>query len=220
MKKTYVAVICLAMLTANAFADSTTDMKLAGVGVGAKVSTLGLGLEGIKPINNKLDLRLGVNKFDYDADETLDGTDYKAKLGMQTVAALADFRPVSNGFFVSGGVMMNDNNLDASATVTATDPVTIGTKTITSGTVTSGISFDDMSPYVGIGYRKPAGHAKGWAFTTEAGILLQGDPKITVKESTGTVAQSDIDAEIESVRDDVDALKNLPVISLGAVYNF
>jgi hypothetical protein len=39
-------------------------------------------------------------------------------------------------------------------------------------------------------------------------------------ESTGTVAQSDIDAEIASVRDDVDALKNLPVISLGVVYNF
>ena len=179
-----------------------------------------MGVEAVKPINNNLDLRLGVNKFDYDTDETLDGVDYTATLGMQTVAALADFRPMNNGFFISGGVMQNSNEIDATATVTAADPVTIGTNTITSGVVNSGISFDDVSPYVGIGYRQPASAKSGWSLAAEAGVLLQGDPNITLKESTGTVSQADIDAEIASVRDDVDALKNLPVLSIGAVYNF
>ena len=47
-------------------------------------------LANVKPVNNNLDLRVGVNKFDYDANETLDGVDYTATLGMQTVSALAD----------------------------------------------------------------------------------------------------------------------------------
>ncbi|OQX00477.1 MAG: hypothetical protein BWK73_48335 [Thiothrix lacustris] len=215
MKKHTIATITLLLLASNAFAGGSSSM-----GVGAKVGTLGLGLEAVKPVSNNLDLRVGVNKFDYDATETLDGVDYTATLGMQTISALADFRPAGNGFFVSGGVMMNDNKLNASAMVTAAEPVTIGANTITSGTVTSDISFDDVSPYVGVGYRKPVSSAKGLTFAVDAGVLVQGDPKIALAESTGTVAQSDIDAEIASVRSDVDALKNVPVISLGVVYNF
>ena len=220
MKNYTLTAMTLALLAGNAFAGGTASMGVEGIGVGAKVGTLGLGLEAIKPVNNNLDLRVGVNKFDYDANETLDGVDYTATLGMQTVSALADFHPAANGFFVSGGIMANDNNLNATAAVTAAEPVTIGTNTITSGTVTSDISFDDLSPYVGVGYRKPVSSAKGLTFAADAGVLLQGDPKIALTESTGTVSQSDIDAEIASVRDDVDALKNLPVISLGVVYNF
>lgn len=215
MKASYIAMIGLTLLANNAFAGGST-----GMGFGAKVGTLGLGIEGIKPVAPNLDLRLGLNKFSYDTDETLDNTDYKAKLDMQTVAALADWRPAGNGFFVSGGAMLNNNKLDATATVSAADPVTIGNATINSGTVTSGISFDDVSPYLGVGYRKPFSGTRGWTFAADAGVLLQGDPKITLTESTGTVAQSDIDAEIAKVNDDVDALKNIPVISLGAVYNF
>jgi len=226
MKKHAIATMTLFLLAGNAFAGgSATGMGIEGVSVGAKVGTLGLGLEAIKPVNNNLDLRVGVNKFDFDANETLDGVDYTATLGMQNVSALADYRPAGSGFFISGGVMMNDNNLNASATATRDEPIFIGedgdfdTK-IDSGSVTADISFDDVSPYLGVGYRKPVSSAKGLSFAADAGVLLQGDPKIALTESTGTVSQSDIDAEIESIRDDVDALKNLPVISLGVVYNF
>jgi hypothetical protein len=215
MKKTFIAMFGIVLLSSNAFAGGTT-----GFGVGAKVGTLGLGIEAVKPISNNLDLRLGVNQFDYDANETLDGVDYTATLNMQTVSALADFRPMNNGFFVSGGVMQNGNELNATATVTTAEPVTIGTNTLTSGVVTSGVSFDDVSPYVGIGYRQSASVKPGWTFTADAGVLLQGDPKITLTESTNTVSQADIDAEIANVRDDVDALKTLPVVAIGAVYNF
>lgn len=215
MKARYIAMAGLCLLAGNAAAGGFSE-----IGVGAKVGTLGLGIEGIKPVAPKLDLRLGLNKFDYEADETFDNTDYSAKLNMQTIAALADWHPANNGFFISGGAMLNDNKLDASANVTAADPVTIGTKTITSGKVTTGISFDDVSPYLGIGYRQPFNGVKGWSFVAEAGVLFQGNPKITLAESTGTVSQSDIDDEINKIRDDVDVLKNLPVISLGAVYRF
>lgn len=215
MKKSCFALLGIVLLAGNAFAGGTP-----GMGVGAKVGTLGLGIEAIKPIAPKLDLRLGLNKFSYDADETLDNTDYKAKLDMQTIAALADWHPANNGFFISGGAMSNNNKLDANAAVTAAVPVIIGNDTITSGTVTSSISFDDVSPYLGIGYRKPFSGVKGWSFASEAGVLFQGDPKVALSESTGTVTQADIDAEIVSIRNDVDALKNIPVLSLGAVYQF
>ncbi len=91
MKKYALTAMTLALLAGNAFAGGTAGLGVEGFGVGAKVGTLGLGLESIKQVNNNLDLRVGVNKFDYDANETLDGVDYTATtLGMQTVSALAD----------------------------------------------------------------------------------------------------------------------------------
>jgi hypothetical protein len=224
MKKTSIAILGIALLVGNAFAD-----EASGLGVGVKVGTLGLGLEGVKSVNSKLDLRLGLNKFNYDANKTLDGTEYKAKLDMQTVSALADWHPAGSGFLLSGGAMLNNNKLDASATVSTTKPVTIGDntkpvtigdKTISSGVVNTSVSFDDVSPYLGIGYRKPAHAKKGWSFAADAGVLFQGNPKVSLTESTNTVSQTDIDKEITKVRKDLDALKNMPVVSLGAVYNF
>lgn len=215
MKKYGFTLLGIVLLASNTMADSST-----GMGVSAKAGTLGLGIEAIKPISNNFDLRIGLNKFDYDANETLDSVDYQAKLNMKTVAALADWHPAGNGFIASSGVMFNDNRLNASATVTVADPITIGTSTITSGVVKSGISFEDMSPYLGIGYRQPFAGTKGWLLSADAGVLFQGKPKVTLTESTGTVSQSNIDTEIASIKHDVDALKQIPVVSLGIAYKF
>ena len=65
-----------------------------------------------------------------------------------------------------------------------------------------------------------AGSSKGWLLSADAGVLFQGKPKVTLTESTGTVSQSNIDTEIASIKHDVDALKQIPVVSLGIAYKF
>lgn len=198
------------LLVGNAYADTS---------VGAKIGTLGLGVEVIKPLE-KVDLRFGVNKFDYNHNDTLDGTPYDVDLGMQTVSALVDWRPAQNGFFVSGGAMLNNNKLDATATANNTD---IGGANLVAGTITSGISFDDVSPYLGVGYRSKATEKKGWGFTAEAGVLAQGKPKVdlTTSDAAFNVANAAaIEQEKANIRKDLDALEYMPVISIGAVYNF
>ncbi|MBU0655828.1 MAG: hypothetical protein KJ914_11980 [Gammaproteobacteria bacterium] len=207
---TFISTALLAMATHTVQADTA---------VAGKVGTLGLGVEAIKPLE-KVDLRFGVNKLDYDHNDTLDGTNYNVDLGLQTVTALVDWHPKQNGFFVSGGAMINDNKLTASATAVGTEDIG-GANPNAGVTISSGISFDDVSPYLGIGYRK-SGH-KGWGFTAEAGVLYQGTPDVslTTSDANFNTNQADNIAQEEAnIRNDLDALKYMPVVSIGAVYNF
>lgn len=223
MKKFILSVISLTLLTSNAFTDETPAKNMA---VGAKVSTLGLGIEAVKPVG-KVDLRLGINQATYSADGTIDGADYKADLDAQTVSALADWHPAKNGFFVSGGLMLNDNKLAGTATANGTKTIKIGDadKPISSGTVTTSISFDDVSPYTGIGYRHAIEGKKSWGFTSELGVLYQGSSEIglaiddATKASAG-ITDTDIAQEEAKMRDDVKDFKYYPVASIGLVYNF
>ena len=205
------------LLFANTVLASSLDTN--GFGIGAKVSTLGIGVELIKPMNN-IDWRIGYNNYDLNLNQTIDGTDYNANLKLQSLAAIANWHPMGNGFFMSGGAVSTDNKLDATATANLQDPILIGDTKITQGTVKADIKFNEVAPYVGIGYRQQANKSQGWGFSYEAGILLQQNPSISLSESTGLVSQADLNKEIEKARDDINKLKSIPVLSIGAHYNF
>lgn len=221
MKHWILPIIALAIISNTALADET---NLKNMAVGAKVSTLGLGVEIIKPVKN-VDLRFGINHAGYDHTGDVDGTEYNLDLSAQTITALADWHPSKkSGFFVSGGAMINDNQIDGTATAgnNSNETIKIGGTEITEGKVNTSIGFDDVNPYVGIGYRKPIAGKKGWGFTSELGMLYQGSPNVDLSVTGADVAITDADiaAEEAKMEDDIKDFKYYPVASVGLVYNF
>ena len=211
------SIISILLLTTNVMADETAITDIA---IGVKTSTLGLGVEAIKPVNS-IDFRVGINEASYGSDKTIDNIDYSADLNAQTISVLADWHPVNNSFFVSGGMMVNNNKLDLSATATSNKSVNIGDTIVNTGKVDSTISFDGASPYIGIGYRQPIASNKGLSLTSELGILYQGSPKVSLQVSPqNLVSQTDINKEIDNIRNDIDSIKYWPVASIGISYGF
>ncbi|MBO0613419.1 hypothetical protein J1836_10895 [Thiothrix fructosivorans] len=75
------SMISLLLLTTNVMADETAITDIA---IGVKTSTLGLGVEAIKPVNS-IDFRVGINEASYGSDKTIDNIDYSADLNAQTI---------------------------------------------------------------------------------------------------------------------------------------
>jgi hypothetical protein len=118
--------------------------------VGAKVGTLGLGLEGIwRPIR-WLDLRVGGNAFTYNETGSQAGVNYDAALKLNTYYASANLRFPLSPFRLTAGAYSNNNKVE----MVSTDAPTfdIGGTVYSAadvGTLSSTTSFNSMSPYLG-----------------------------------------------------------------------
>ena len=87
------------------------------VGIGLKISTLGVGIETALPLAGKLNLRGGANFFQYNRNITNDGIHYNGQLRFRSGEAHLDWFPFPlGGFHVSPGVLFyNGNQVPANA---------------------------------------------------------------------------------------------------------
>lgn len=113
-----------------------------GVSVGVKAGTLGAGVELEAQMTQTLSGRLGLNYFSYSYDGTEDDIKYDFDATLQTVGALLDWHPFSNGFRISAGVMINGNELEG-VHKRQTEPMTLVIEPIQA--VMSGRSQETLS---------------------------------------------------------------------------
>jgi len=187
---------------------------------GAKVGTLGFGLQTVKKYSDKIDFRFEGNGYNYSTTGTEDDVNYDIKLKLATLGAIADYHPFSNGFTLSGGVYYNGNKMTIDATPAVS--VSIGNNTYTPaqiGSLHGDIDFNTISPYLGIGYSNATKNEKGWSFTTEAGVLFQGKPSVSLSTSK-TIADVDLKNEESNIEDDLSDLQYYPVVTIGFMYRF
>lgn len=214
--------ILFVLITMVAVAPAFAQEKVA---VGAKVSTLGLGVDGAMMINDNFNVRLGIQGFEYDKSGTESGVKYDFDLGMFSVGTLVDYFPFNNGFRLSLGAFFNDNELDMKAT--AADSYEIGDTIYTPaevGSLTGKVDFDEFAPYIGIGWGNPFGKDGNWSFSVDLGIMYQGSPDVSLK-ANGTLANNaafkdDINREVASLESDIDDYEYYPVISVAVTYSF
>lgn len=193
--------------------------------VGAKVSTLGLGVDGVAKINEYVNLRLGIQGFEYDKDGTESGIKYDFDLGLFSVGSFVDYFPFQNGFRLSLGAFFNDNELDMKAS--AATSYEIGDTTYTAaqvGTLNGKVEFDEFAPYIGIGWGNPFGKDGDWSIAFDLGIMYQGSPDVSLS-ANGTLANNaafkdDIQREINNLEGDIDDYDYYPVISIAVTYRF
>lgn len=201
--------------------------------VQARVSTLGLGIEGSVLVAPNVALRAGYNGYDYSRSVSSQGVDYRGKLKLSSVPVLADVYPSKNGsFHLSAGLLFN------SSSVTATGKPENGGQTYTLngttysaadvGSLNGRVTFSKTSPYLGIGFGKPSGGSM-LQFLFDVGVVFEGKPHLSL-DRTGGITITDptlssmIDAAIAAQRDksqsDVNKLQYYPVVSVGLAYHF
>ncbi|MDX8396090.1 MAG: hypothetical protein R8K22_06725 [Mariprofundaceae bacterium] len=194
-----------------------TPAMAGDIAVGAKVSTLGLGIEATtNVIPMVLNARVLVSGFNYSRDITDTSVTYNAKLKLLSVGAIADWYPLAGKFRVSGGLFYNGNKFTMNAKNTGN--VVIGGTTYTSPTVTGEIKFNSFAPYLGLGYGDAISSGSPLGFNIEVGALYQGAPKSSI--TAPAVSAADIAAEKKKLDDSLNSFKFYPVIALGMTYKF
>ena len=218
MKK---VILGLSLATASLLAS---DQLIKEHAVGVKVGTLGIGVEYTGEINNKFDLRLGLNKYDYSHSAAESEIDYDIELNLETFALIADYHPFDNSFTLSAGAFINNNSIDLNAKPTGGNYEIDGTTYTAAqvGSLNAKVEFNDVSPYIGFGYNgatKATG--LGWSFSAEIGALYQGDPdvKLTTTSTVAAVVTS-VAEEQKQLNEEIDGFEWYPVISFGVSYKF
>lgn len=212
------ALLAVVLLTIGGAANAEDNFW-----VGAKIGTLGIGLEGIwRPIQ-WLDLRVGGNRYDYSDSGSQAGVNYDAELKLQTYYATANFRFPLSPFRITAGAYSNQNSIEM---ISVNSPTFDIGGTLYSaadvGTLTSTTSFDSTSPYLGAGFDFSMFGKLG--LNLDFGVLWQGDPKISLT-ADGLLANdptflNNLTTELNQLSDEVDNLKAYPVVSIGINFSF
>jgi len=197
-----------------------------GIGVGAKVGTLGFGLEVTKGFTPTINGRIGFNTFSFDASGTESDVDYDADLNMESVAALVDWHPFSGGFRATAGLMVNNNELEMTAKSAVSYDVGGTTYTPAEiGTFGGVVNFNDIAPYAGIGWGNSVEKGQHLTFAIDVGVLMQGSANVDFTASGGTLSSdptllADLATEEAQLEDSLDDYDLFPVISLGLAFQF
>jgi hypothetical protein len=211
------------------------------VGIGVKVSTLGVGVEAATPLAEKFNVRGGFNMFRYSRAITNNGIQYNAQLQFQSAEAHLDWFPFW-GIHVSPGILFyNGNQLTATAAVPGGQTFSAGGTTYESDpatpvTGTGKLNFLRVSPsiMVGVGNLIPR-NGRHYSFLFEVGGAYQGSARVALNlagnvcDTTGTfcraissdpTVQANIQAQQVKIQNDVNPYRFFPVISMGVGFNF
>lgn len=195
------------------------------IALGGKVGTPGLGLELTVELLDSLNTRIGINAFTYGYDFDVDEFNYDADLNLFTGMLLADWHCFGNDFRITGGIVLNENEIDAVGT-TDSEIVVIndtGYRAADVGDLKTTISFNNFAPYFGIGWGNAVGD-NYFNFSIDLGIIFQGSPNATLS-ANGPLAsdpdfQEDLAAEANNVEEEGENIDIYPVIALGINFQF
>ena len=221
MKKFLFSLVAIAVMAGFA----NVARAQGGLALGLKVGTLGPGVELTGYLIEDLNIRGGFNYLPYSYEFEEDGINYDADLTMQTGLILLDWHMFGNNFRFSAGVVINDNELEA--TGDTSEPEEIGSNLYTPsevGTIKGTATFDQVAPYVGIGYGNAVADDVSLSFIFDLGVIFQGTPDIEIS-SDGSLAndpqfQEDLKEEEQDIQDEADAFKIYPVLAFGIAYYF
>lgn len=198
-----------------------------------KAGTLGAGLEYLNVINDKVNMRFGVNYFKLDRD--LEDTDVKfdGELTLKSLGLIGDYHPFGGVFRLSAGLFYNKNAFDIAAKTTSSASFTFDNTEYNAqqaGPVIGKVDFAKSAPYLGLGWgASPDGG--GFAFSIDIGAL-RSTPNSTLQatncqipnspDGTDLCAQLKDSIEIERVKlqKELNKIKWYPVISLGVSVKF
>lgn len=222
------------------------EQSRTGWAIVPEISTLGLGANVVRKITPQVNARVGINAFNAGLDNIVDtDVDYEADLNLFNVSTLIDFHPLQNsGFKVTGGLIFNDNNVEATADISREVAEEVGVITFQGQTIDlrnfdlSGIAIADaeaditnsVSPYLGIGGGNAVADSKKLGFWWNLGVVFGGTPDVEMtanlseqipqqfREEAEAAAAEVIEDEEKNIEDEL--ISVYPVISLGLSYQF
>ena len=197
----------------------------ADYGVGVKAGTLGLGIEGRWEPIRWIDIRAGINQYDYEDSGNHAGIGYDGTLALDNYFLTGNLKFPASPMRLTVGAFSNSNELQLVSANTGGADINLGGSTFTPadvGTLRSTTSFASTAPYLGIGFDFELFGKAG--LNLDFGVLWQGEPSVAMT-ADGVAAslpafQAALEAERLELEDDMSDYKAWPVLSLGFVYNF
>ncbi len=233
MKKILLS-MALVLVSANislaAEATGVVEKKETAAGniaLGAHISTLGIGPEISLGLSDYFSSKVSVNWGAYDVEGETDDVDYDCELELMSGLITAEWFPWAGNFHIDAGLLANGNNFSGKGEPSASGTFTFDGVTYTAaeaGTVKVDIDFDDIAPYVGLGWGNTVAKNSNITFFVNLGVVFQGEPDVSIKTS-GTLANNAqflarVEAEKRELEDDLDSFDIYPVIALGLSYKF
>lgn len=216
MGKKWLLRVLIVGILCFSFKGFAQEETLPSVGLGVKIGTPGVGIEVGMPFTSKIGGRLGLNYFTYSYDTKQEGIEYDANLNLFTIGALVDWYPTGNIFRLTGGLLYNGNEVKGKAK----GDIKIGDNEYTDVKVKAGIDFDDIAPYVGIGWDTSFGAEKKWGFIGDIGFIYHGIPHVSFSATGTGIDPDDVKKEKEDLEDSIKKYEWYPVVTLGFIYRF
>ncbi len=234
MRRSWIGVLVAAFLVVGVAVPA--QAQLGEFAAGAKVGTLGLGVEMTAGITPYLNGRLGLNGFtiSYEGEES--GVDYDIDMDLFTVGLLLDYHPFEkSGWRATAGLMINQNGADMDGDLDDNEYYDIGDNAKDNrgytgqeiGDLSGDLDFNDIAPYLGIGYGNAVDQEGNWQFSFDLGVLFQGSADLGYKAEGTTLTGNDLDTfrndlerERKDLEDDLDKFEFYPVIAVGVTYRF
>ena len=221
--------LSLALLSTQALAEDGGDARFS---IGITGGSLGVGPEIGYRFSENLGVRANAAFLSISHNISSDDIDYDGKVKLQSGGAMIDVYPFGGGFRISGGARINGNKArgigePVGGTFTINGTTYDATSFVTS--VRADTDIKDFAPALTLGYG--GGTSSSFAFGIEAGALFQGSVKIKPLTITGQCATNpaqlgcaniaaDLEAERQSVNNDIDGYKVYPILQLTVGYRF
>lgn len=208
----------------------------AEVALGAKAGTSGLGAELTIGLSPQVNVRLGVNGYNY-TDENREVSDifYDAEANLRTATALLDWHPGGRGFRLTAGAVYNDTSVEGHSLPPASGFYDIGGVPVPAnlvGTLDAEADFDPIVPYAGLGWGNAVAGNKKVGFFVDLGVVFQGKANVTLTPNipanspinTTPGARDVLDVllrrEEQDLEDEVADYDLYPVVAIGVSYRF
>jgi hypothetical protein len=209
--------------------NSTTQTKeSAGIGVSARVGTLGIGVDVAKSLTPQFNARLGFNFGNISANRTDSGINYDAQLNFSSIQLVGDYYPfASSSFRVTGGLVAQNNRFAVTSKPSGNGVYTIDGNQFSAssvGTLSGEYKYgNSIAPYLGIGIGKSTN--EGFGFNADLGVMFAGSPKVSLTASNpafnnNPITRAQLDNQVRQTENDLKGFNVYPVLSIGLSYGF
>jgi hypothetical protein len=235
-------VVCLSLALAFPICSGAQSKSESHVGIGVKISSLGVGFEAAVPILHKLNVRAGGNFISYSHAFHQDGVTYNGSLSWRSGEASVDWFPFG-GFHLSPGLLFyNGNKITATAIVPGGQNFTLSGTGYTSSPSNpingnGAVTFAKVDPKITFGFGNLVPRSgRHWSIISELGIAYSGSPKaalafqgtacdqltglICVDAGTNSTFQSNVVAEQTKINNSLKFFQFYPIASIGFGVNF
>jgi len=210
------------------------------IGVGVKVSTLGLGGEVAVAVSHRSNVRFGFNAFSYGHTFAKDGATYTGNLNLRSAQGTYDLFLLPWLHISPGVLVYNGNNVSANVAVPGGQSFTLSNTSYVSDGAdpiagTGKLTVYKAAPMTLIGIGNLVPRSRHFSTSFEIGAAYQGPPRIALNlsgsacDATGQncrsissdpTIQSNIAAEQAKLNKSASPYKFYPVLSFGVGYKF
>jgi hypothetical protein len=202
--------------------------------------TFGYGGQVATPLTRWLNLRSGVNVFNFDYGLGVDGANYQGELHLKNGQVSLDFFPCHCGFHLSPGVMIFRSAVSASVLVPGGNTFELGEQTFTSSVSdpvngTANINFSrTIMPMFTFGFSNIIAHGKRhWTVPLDLGAAYTGPYSAQLKlggsvciDQAGCMGtntpeiQQSVTEEQRELNEPMKHFQLYPIVITGVAYKF